>query len=1787
MVTQVVDERQGLLAREVSQQVKSPNTSVQTVLGCTVVRMAVLAAAGAAAYDAATSITQFRHGPMHQQQCATGGAAASLENECFRLGIVWPAVNMALSAVVLINLICGPWKRHVAGGSSARTEVDPAVFAFHDNRRSVARVLAVVVVGATAMALTFVQVAGKDKLQQAQRVYWQSCVAFWITVAMTVTRNAVLRSGSGRFQSSLTTVLCVHALMCGLGESYFAFGVPSRASGESVLAAHGVFVGISAVLATVAAILPLAAHRHGFYLPRTRRTADDGLVVGPGVDAREYHTPLTQVRPEQIPLVRSPEDAHSVLGLLLFNWVTPVLSLGTRVTIEGADLYHLAPKDRPLAAWRRFVTTRIPGRSLLRTLGMTFVWQLLRQGALAVLGAVLSFAQPFFLQRILLAVRLYSAAGGGSRLEICVDAVGLLLTSVLHSMVINQVLWAGRRVSIQLQCLLVAELSSRALLRRSKNTGSEKKGSSDAKNGEKSGSDDEKKDTTAGSDGRVANMLTSDMESLGHIASYLDHIYTLPVEFVVGTWYLYNLLGMSALIGLLLTAAYYPLTRLMMRFLVRFQRRLFALDDERVTMVTEVFQGIRAVKLFGWQSRFIERVRAKREEEIRMWWKLALLQMPVRFVRSLTTSVILVVILAIHALVFGHALTADVVFPTVTVFSMVSRTLNNIPGIFRWFSSCYVSLTRVENFMVQSQLQPLEQRIDTNEPMVPGEVGFVAASFVWAADPQPVILPNVPKKLDDGMSRASTGPLPQTTVPSRASSHASMDAEEQTPLLSGSNTSYNAITPVPDVITGAGVNTGADTPRDAQVLEAPEATVTPEPTPTFELRDITLRFPAGELSIIVGPTGAGKSSLLSALIGEMTLTDGRIILPTMDPCAAGVAAGEKYRPVVELASQGAVMENVAYVAQEAWLRNATIRDNITFGTPYDEERYEEVLRVCALKPDLRILAAGDRTEIGERGITLSGGQKQRMALARAVYSDRRILLIDDCLSAVDAHTARHILIECLVGQTPLMQGRTRVLVTHHVAACLPHCRYIAVIKDGRVAMSGSPQQLQDAGHSLLKLDGDVEVSYESSSEADASCAEVSDTGTSEAASHQFKISSAMAGVNDLKPEDAYNAERRAALGLTEDAEDGLLVEDEEREQGYVPPTVWLGYMRMCGGWVFWTLALVLLLASRSTRILQDYWVRMWMVDAEQPTRSVVFWLVGYVLFGVGSTAMGIIQSFNETTGGMRAARRYHEQLFARVMNATPRFFDKTPIGRVISRFARDMRTIDDSILSLITILGSQLIQVISVFVIITSVTPPFAVIAVGMAVAYTMLAIYYLNATRELKRLDSISMSPLLSLFSELVTGVETIRAFGAQNQYTMEAMNRVDAHNRPFYMMWAANRWLCTRIEFSGCIVSFSATVLIVLSLDRIDPGLAGFVLMYAVSFSDCMLWFIRNYSECEISMNSVERINQYLVLDQEAAAFSPADTRPPNAWPRSGTVSVCDLVVKYVPNTPVLRGLSFTVAHGEKIGVVGRTGAGKSTLSLAFLRFIEASSGKILVDDVDIAAIGLEELRRNITIIPQDPVLFNGTIRFNLDPFEEYPDELLLDALRRSYLIQDDRSTEQSPTATVYGEVAMRAGSDDEAESLGTASALEDTATGIGRSQMSAAFTSLEAEIKENGQNLSLGQRQLVALARALVRRSRLIIMDEATAAVDFETDESIQRTIRGPEFADSTLFCIAHRLRTVIDYDRLLVLDKGKVVEFDTPWNLLQIPNGHFRSMCENSGELSYLLQSAKAGSSSRVE
>ncbi|KAJ2251412.1 hypothetical protein GGI13_003854 [Coemansia sp. RSA 455] len=740
-----------------------------------------------------------------------------------------------------------------------------------------------------------------------------------------------------------------------------------------------------------------------------------------------------------------------------------------------------------------------------------------------------------------------------------------------------------------------------------------------------------------------------------------------------------------------------------------------------------------------------------------------------------------------------------------------------------------------------------------------------------------------------------------------------------------------------------------------------------------------------------------------------------------------------------------------------------------------------------------------------------------------------------------------------------------------------------MLREGRVSLKGNPAELQDQG-----VFTNVLAELESSEDKEDKEDDVDGNGID---NEQPKLSADILdeedpskSVNDETPEDKYNLRRLKNIaeqrGLDSNGDlsalQGTLVEDEERESGYVKSEVWLTYLNACGNKWFWATLLALTIVSQLALVLQDYWIRIWVAvtgssasgdiyavfpayaSVEQKHHSAVYWIGIYMLLGIMTVFWSMVHTRYFLGGSIRAAHNLHSRLLRQVVRATPRFFDSTPLGRIVSRFSYDMRTAGFAMDPIVSF-TSDILAVLNVVIIVSLVTPMFVIVAVVVSLLYVSIAYYYLNTSRELKRLESTSMSPLLSLFGELILGVSTIRAFGAKHFYIKEALNRINAHNQPSYLVWATNSWLSIRMDSAGVLVSFTCALFILANLDWLDAGLAGFALAYSMTFSDHMLGAIRNYSANEQNMNAIERISQYLKIEQEAELLTTPVNRPPTGWPRTGNVQIEDLVIEYVPGVPVLHGISLTAEHGEKIGVVGRTGAGKSTMSLAFLRFIEAAQGRILLDNVDISKIGLEELRRNVTIIPQDPVLFNGTIRFNLDPFGEYPDELVWDALKRAHLVRERGSQTTSTATSVYD------GGDNTNEA--------------GVERMSGIFTGLDAEIKENGQNLSLGQRQLVALARALVRRSRLIIMDEATASVDFDTDDRIQRTIHGAEFANSTLFCIAHRLRTIIDYDRVLMLDKGKVAEFDTPWNLLQREGGIFRSMCEKSGEYEHLFATAQ--------
>ncbi|KAJ2671305.1 hypothetical protein GGI25_005548, partial [Coemansia spiralis] len=1471
-------------------------------------------------------------------------------------------------------------------------------------------------------------------------------------------------------------------------------------------------------------------------------------------------------------LVDTPEFSSSWLGRLTFSWINSLLRIGVSRQLTYSDIYRLDKADMPVSVWRRYLRYRKPGRSLAVTVVLTLAPDLLLQAAFSLTVRTLHFSGPFFLQRIIRSIELSSKESleFNSR-RMYLDAFCLLFFTLSIALISNQILWIGTRVVVRLKGLLVAELSSKTLRRHGKGSLEKKRENSE------SGGDDEQiqNAASAAADGKVMNLLTADFQTIAEAAAYVDNVYSMPLTLCIGIWYMYQILGISAFVGWSFICICVPISKILYTHLASLTVRINSLSDERISMISELLQGIKAVKLFGWESRFVQKIDEQRERQLEYTWKYFLCKVAIDICARLNPMMIILSIFATYVVVFGNKLTAEVAFTSISIFQLVYYVFDLMPKFLNSTVKGYVALDRIDSYLDQPQVQDLEKRVALEFDNV---LGFKCADLEWETteDIEGSLEVEMQDSTSTSMAMANT-----KTFDGKLSGSTDQSAEE-TALLAEPAQSH-AVLPT--------------NVSSTSLSHQNNMTV-------FSLKNIDVLFPIGGLSIVAGPTGSGKSSLLLALIGEMNLTCGYVLLPTAD--ASVVAAGNSnYRDIIELADRGLAIRDIAYVAQEAWLRNATIRENILFGETYNKSRYEEVLRACALKPDLRILKAGDATEIGERGVTLSGGQKQRVALARAVYSSRRILLIDDCLSAVDAHTGKHILMECLLNKTSLMKGRTCVLVTHHVSMCLPFAQFLLMMHEGQISLKGTPAELQAQGamssvlakvessESKLKRKAGTEDHKGKSVESTADKGRRDDT-SKDVRETEDKLAKA---ANDMKPEDEYNHERlqNNVVQGGVDSNDGLprsqgaLFEEEKHEKGFIKLEVWQTYFYACGSKSFWTMTLALLILWQAVIISQDYWIRIWVNSngsktdgsvayvsslsnvraSDTATRnethkqyhSSFFWLGVYVLIGFVHVFGRAIHDTFVYRAAVRASRTLHARLLRAVVHASPRFFDSTPLGRIINRFSRDMQTIDGPTIDKLMWCLGHINGALGIYVVVLLVTPMFIFIAIAVSLVYIGFAYYYLSSSRELKRLESNSMSPLLSLFSELILGVSTIRAFGVKQLYIKEALNRISAHNRPFYMVLSSKQWLAVHVGLAGAVVTFSCAMFIIMNRSWMDAGLAGFTLAYSLAITERMYWVVGDYNTCEANMNSVERVKQYLNIEQEAALESEPENKPPALWPTKGAVQIENLTAEYMPGVPVLHGVSLSVKHGEKIGVVGRTGAGKSTLSLALLRFVEASSGRIVLDGIDISKIGLEALRRSVTIIPQDPVLFNGTIRFNLDPFNEYPDEIVWDALRRTHLVRESSGQSSSSASSINnGE-----NSDEDAKAL----AVE---------RMSGIFSSLDAEIKENGQNLSLGQRQLVALARALVRRSRLIVMDEATASVDFDTDDRIQRTIRGYELANSTLFCIAHRLRTIIDYDRVLVLDKGKVAEFDTPQNLMQNKDGIFRGMCEKSGEYGHLAASA---------
>ncbi|KAJ5672890.1 hypothetical protein N7507_002017 [Penicillium longicatenatum] len=951
----------------------------------------------------------------------------------------------------------------------------------------------------------------------------------------------------------------------------------------------------------------------------------------------------------------------------------------------------------------------------------------------------------------------------------------------------------------------------------------------------------------------------------------------------------------------------------------------------------------------------------------------------------------------------------------------------------------------------------------------------------------------------------------------------------------------------------------------------------------FRLINVDVNFPLGRLSIIAGPTGSGKTSLLMALLGEMRLIEGRVHLP----------GGMANRADLLVDPETGLIDSIAYCAQEAWLVNDTVKENIIFASPPDEKRYRAVLKACALERDIAILDAGDQTLVGEKGISLSGGQKQRISLARAIYSSARHLLLDDCLSAVDSHTAKHIFRQALTG--PLMMNRTCILVTHNVSLTVPQADHVVVLDNGKISAQGRPDSVAATGAL-----GEEFLKSRPASRA-------SSRGLSRVPS-------------DADLEDETTAANGSTNGTADKSQnDGKTVLKESMATGSVKWSTVTMYLGSMGQWYYWVMAVAVFCLQQLGSVSTNIWIRQWanayqsssvgpkndagtyaavahlkpptfnvgsvskmstwvpqqLPSSISPTTpngevNVMYYLGVYALLGIGYISISLTREAVLFWGSLHASWKIHDRLLKTVMHAKFRFFDSTPLGQLMNRFSKDVEAVDQEVAPVAIGMLHSLASVIMIVILISIITPGFLIAGIFITLVYTALGAIYLNSSRDLKRLESVQRSPLYQQFGETLNGIVTIRAYGDGPRFIVDNHRRINAYNRPHIYLWAANRWLALRVDWTGALVSFFAATFVLINVGNIDAGAAGLSLTYAVTFTENVLWLVRLYSEVQQNMNSVERVREYLEVDQEASPIIP-DSRPAKGWPLEGAVEFSGYTTRYRPDLDaVLKEVSFSVKAGEKVGIVGRTGAGKSSLALALFRGLEAEKGKILIDGVDIGAIGLRDLREAITIVPQDPTLFTGTIRSNLDPFGLFTDEEIFTALRRVHLIGSPSGSTTPLTGTTFNATEANGGVDGGVDGGVNGSAV----TVVDNKNI---FHNLESLVSESGSNLSQGQRQLLCLARALLKKPRVLMMDEATASIDYATDAKIQETLR--ELHDSTIITIAHRLQTIIDYDKVLVLDHGKVIEYDHPWTLINREDGLFRGMCENSGNMDVLLDGAK--------
>ena len=1368
----------------------------------------------------------------------------------------------------------------------------------------------------------------------------------------------------------------------------------------------------------------------------------------------ERLNPLKSKNPPPIPSERMVSREHKAgfFSVLYFQWINPLMVAGYQRPLELNDIWQVNP-DRSVYVLSEKLNAAYKKRKeqggknrMAMALFDTFRFEFILGGSCQLTSAILQVMSPFVMKYLIrFAGEAYYASQGLVATPAIGRGLGLVFgitgMQIVQSMCTNHFIYRGMMVGGQARAVLISVIFDKAMVisgrAKAGGQGAEKRpdnlepGSKEEKEFFERKLDKEKAKGVSGdgqgwSNGRIVNLMSTDTYRIDQAFGMFHITWTSILQVFLTLALLLVNLTYSALAGFGLIVVLMPLLGRSIKTLMSRRTFINKITDQRVSLTQEILSSVRFVKYFGWETSFLDRLNQIRTKEIN---KIAFLLSIRNGIMAVSMSIpIFASMLAFITFSLTHgagSLDPAPVFSSLALFNALRIPLNLLPMVIGQVVDANASLKRIEEFL-NAEDQTDEANWDAEAKHA---ISVKSANFTWERTPT-----------QDSEQVLGKGPKGQKQLKQEKKEAKAKDKENKKEEKRKSKLIEKGLAEeLPSSVSSSTLADGEEKP--------------------FAINGIDLSIGRNELVAIIGGVGSGKSSLLGALAGDMRRTGGDVTF-----------AGSR-----------------AFCPQYAWIQNATLKDNITFGKEYDRRWYNEVIDACALRPDLEMLPNGDMTEIGERGITVSGGQKQRLNIARAIYFNADIVLMDDPLSAVDAHVGKHIMDHAICG---LLANKARVLATHQLHV-LPKVDRIIWMKEGGIHKVGTFNELM---------------------QDDAEFQKIMETTASEEKKEEEP--------NEDEVEGEKKMVRKKKGGKKPG---GGLMQAEERAVNSVGWTVYKAYLKASGSILIAPFIIFLLIISQGANITTSLWLSWW--TSNKFGYSQGEYIGVYAALGVAQALLQFAFSVFLTVYGTKASKTMLQRAYERVLRAPMSFFDTTPLGRIINRFGKDVDTMDNVLTDAIRMFSLTMAMIVSVFILIIAYYYYFAIALAPLLVMFVFSANYYRASAREIKRHEAVLRSVVFSKFSEAVNGTPTIRAYGLQKQFANSVYDAVDSMDGAYFLTYANQRWLATRLDIIGTLLVFTVGILVVTSRFSIDPSTGGLVLSYILSIVQMIQFTVRQLAEVENNMNSTERIHYYGTELEEEAPLHLGNVQP--SWPEKGEIHFNNVEMRYRAGLPlVLQGLDMHVKAGEKIGVVGRTGAGKSSIMSTLFRLVELSGGQITIDGLDIATIGLHDLRSRLAIIPQDPTLFRGTIRSNLDPFNEHQDLALWHALRQADLVGNE----------------------------------QDISDESGRIH-------LDTPVEDEGLNFSLGQRQLLALARALVRNAQIIVCDEATSSVDFETDQKIQRTIV-TGFRGKTLLCIAHRLKTIIGYDRILVMDAGRVAELDRPIDLYD-QGGIFRGMCDRSG------------------